>query len=222
MRHNHTNRTIIIGDVHGCLDELIALITKVNYRPENDSIYFLGDVINRGPFSKETYLRIKELGAISLLGNHERHILTCLASNQRSDVVETMEKEFGKAFQSFVDDIAKWPTFIETDDFILVHAGLVPGEHPSESDDWMLTSIRTWDGKGCDLNNPNNPPWFDFYFGSKLIVFAHWAALEGVVRSNVIGLDSGCVYGKSLSAFLLQEQTIVSVPAMQVYHTITE
>ncbi len=222
MQLNNGNRTIIIGDVHGCLDELNALITKVNYRPENDSLYFLGDVINRGPFSKKTYLRIKELNAVSLLGNHEQHLLNSIASNESNDLVVRMRQEFGSSFREFTDEIANWPLFIETEDFILVHAGLVPGKHPSESEDWMLTSIRTWDGTGNDLNNPNHPPWFDFYKSNKLVVFAHWAALGGIVRDNVIGLDSGCVYGNSLSALLLPKKKIVTVAANQVYHPIKE
>ncbi|MCG8335402.1 MAG: metallophosphoesterase [Proteobacteria bacterium] len=222
MQLNNGNRTIIIGDVHGCLDELNALITKVNYRPENDSLYFLGDVINRGPFSKKTYLRIKELNAVSLLGNHEQYLLNSIASNESNDLVVRMRQEFGSSFREFTDEIANWPLFIETEDFILVHAGLVPGKHPSESEDWMLTSIRTWDGTGTDLNNPNHPPWFEFYKSNKLVVFAHWAALGGIVRDNVIGLDSGCVYGNSLSALLLPKKKIVTVAANQVYHPIKE
>lgn len=220
MQLTNGNRTIIIGDVHGCLDELNALIMKVNYRPENDSLYFLGDIINRGPFSKNTYLRVKELNAVSLLGNHELHVVSCLASDESSDLVTRMKQEFGNSFREFADDIAKWPAFVETEDFILVHAGLVPGKQPAESEDWMLTSIRTWDGAGKDLNNPHHPPWFDFYKDPKLVVFAHWAALGGVVRENVIGLDTGCVYGRHLSALLLPAKKIVTVSARRVYHAI--
>ena len=220
MQLNNGNRTIIIGDVHGCLDELNALIMKVNYRPENDSLYFLGDIINRGPFSKKTYFRVKELNAVSLLGNHELHLLNKIKSKESSGLLARMKQEFSRSFQKFAEDIARWPVFVETEDFILVHAGLVPGKHPSESEDWMLTSIRTWDGEGSDLNNPNHPPWFDLYKSTKLVVFAHWAALGRVVRDNVIGLDTGCVYGKRLSALLLPEKKIVSVPARRVYHAI--
>ncbi len=220
MQLNKGNRIIIVGDVHGCLDELNALLTKVNYRPENDILYFLGDIINRGPFSKKTYFRIKELNAVSLLGNHELYLLNKIKSKENCSLLERMKQEFGSSFRKFAEDIARWPVFVETVDFILVHAGLVPGKHPAESDEEMLTSIRTWDGKGNELNDPNHPPWFDFYTSTKLVVFAHWAALGGVVRENVIGLDTGCVYGKHLSALLLPEKKIVSVPARRVYHAL--
>ncbi len=68
-------RVIVIGDVHGCLDELEQLLEKLEYCPENDILYFLGDIINRGPYSKEVFYKIKSLNAVSVLGNHEYHAL---------------------------------------------------------------------------------------------------------------------------------------------------
>ena len=61
------------------------------------------------------------------------------------------------------------------------------------------------------------PPWFDFYTDDKLVVFGHWAAQEGVVRENAIGLDTGCVYGKKLTALVLPERELVSVKARKQY-----
>lgn len=214
------DRTIIIGDVHGCLAELEALITEVNYQPGKDRLFFVGDIINRGPHSYETFFRMIDLKGRSVLGNHEWSLLERHASGRFSERYLQLKGVFGSQFLFLLDEIARWPLYIETDDFILVHGGLVPGKAPEDSDPRILTNIRTWDGKGDDLTNPANPPWFDLYDGEKLVVFGHWAALEGVVRGNVIGLDTGCVYGKKLSALILPGREIVSVPAQQAYVTI--
>ncbi|MBU2510418.1 metallophosphoesterase [bacterium] len=220
MKDSQSKRTVIIGDVHGCLEELDLLLAKVNYRPEKDSLYFLGDIINRGPYSKETYHRYKELQAVSILGNHEWHILTDMKNHGISKYCQRLRAEFGVAFDDFLNDIEQWPLFIENDEFILVHGGLAPGKSPKVTDPKILTAIRTWDGKGDILDHPKNTPWFELYTDSKLVVFGHWAALEGVVRQNSIGLDTGCVYGKKLTALILPERTLVSVQAKKTYHPI--
>jgi calcineurin-like phosphoesterase family protein len=216
------SRTIIIGDVHGCLDELETLLDKVNFKPGKDSLTFLGDIINRGPYSKETFIRLLELKANAVLGNHEWHVLNSLKSGQQGWQFRKLKSEFGSSFQRFMEEIACWPVFIETDDTILVHGGLVPGEHPALSNPRILTSIRTWDGHGKNLNDPSNPPWFDLYSGDKLVVFGHWAALEGIIKTNLIGIDTGCVYGKKLTALILPTRELVSVPAGKEYFPVGE
>ncbi len=220
MKYSQSGRTIIIGDVHGCLEELDDLIIKVNYQPQRDSLYFLGDIINRGPYSKETYNRYKDLKAISILGNHEWYVIRNVRDNRITKNVGRLQTEFGAAFSGFLNDIEQWPLFVENDEFILVHGGLAPGKSLKETAPHILTSLRTWDGKGENLKNPENTPWFELYTGSKLVVFGHWAALEGVIRYNAIGLDTGCVYGKKLTALILPERTLVSVQAKKTYHPI--
>ena len=101
----------------------------------------------------------------------------------------------------------------------MVHGGIVPGVALEDSDPYQITSIRTWDGVGSKLSNPDNPPWFDFYHEKKPVIFGHWAALGGIKRHNVIGIDTGCVYGKKLTALILPEAELVSVNAEKVYFT---
>ena len=213
-------RTIIIGDLHGCLDELDELIQQVQYKPGTDSLYFLGDIINRGPHSKEAFQRVIDLDAISIIGNHEWHILEAVRQKRSDFRLEKLQQEFGSDFKTYLNEIRNWPLFIEKDDFILVHGGLIPGRRLEESEPHILVSIRTWDGVGKDLNNSQDPPWFEHYHQEKLVVFGHWAKLEGVVRKNVIGLDTGCVYGKKLTALILPERRLVSVAARKNYYTI--
>ncbi|MDH5561089.1 MAG: metallophosphoesterase [Deltaproteobacteria bacterium] len=212
------NRSIIIGDVHGCIIELEDLLAKIAFNQKKDVLYFTGDIINRGWYSKEVYHKVKQLEATVILGNHELRLI-----NEDRGILKPKERtlklreEFGEGFKSFMEDIKTWPLFVDSEDFTLVHGGIIPGVALKDSDPGMMTRIRTWDGTGKDIANPSNPPWFDFYHKEKLAVFGHWAALQGIVRDNVIGLDTGCVYGKKLSALILPQREIVSTPAREVY-----
>ena len=132
-----------------------------------------------------------------------------------------LREEFGKKrFPLFLDDVRTWPLWIEHDEFLAVHGGVRPDRALEETSVEELVNMRTWDGTGENLQSMQNPPWFEFYKGRKLIVFGHWAALGGVVRKNVIGLDTGCVYGGTLTAVELPERKIVSVRAKRAYRTV--
>lgn len=211
-------RTILVGDVHGCADELALLAQKVGYRPGQDEMILVGDLINRGPDSLGAWRLFKELRARSVLGNHELHLIRDAAGIEvKKRWIEGFKERFGGQFASYLEDIRSWPAYLEREDLLVVHAGLWPGRRPQDTDPGVLTSIRTWDGTGADLQSEANPPWFDFYSGDKLVVFGHWAKLGGVVRPNLVGLDTGCVYGKKLTALVLPEKELVSVEALAVH-----
>lgn len=218
-RRSDGQRTLIISDVHGCYKELELLLKEVGADPKYDRILFIGDLINKGPSSRGVWEIFKRLDAISLIGNHELSALE-LAEGKRhshSKYFDTLQKDFGRYFGDFIHDLHQWPLWWEDKDLVLVHAGLVPGLHPNDTEAWPLVTIRTWDGEGDDLKNPDNPPWFDFYKGEELVVFGHWAALGGHRSDKVIGIDTGCVYGGSLSCLILPERRLVQVKALETY-----
>lgn len=210
-------RTLIVGDVHGCLDELKELLVKLQYEA-SDRLIFVGDLIHKGPYSKEVLEFVVQLNAECIVGNHElRFIKSC--RKPESDNPETLR--FKSQLGVDLDKWLKWmealPAFIDDDEFLLVHAGVVPHQAPQNSSVKDLANIRTWDGVGNNLQVESNPPWFEFYKQSKLVVFGHWAKLGLLERENAIGLDSGCVYGKQLSALILPERKIVQVNAKKSY-----
>ena len=211
-------RTIIIGDVHGCARELEKLVHRLDIDPHRDRVIFIGDLINKGPDSRGAFDVYKQLRAQCLMGNHEFALLKHVDGEWNwSRNALRLQKEFGRHFDELIDTIRTWPGYIETEGLLAVHAGVRPDLPVSETPMADLVNIRTWDGVGTDLQNPHNPPWFEFYQDPRLVVFGHWASLEGVRRDNVIGLDTGCVYGKTLSALVLPEQEIVSVNAKMAY-----
>lgn len=217
-----SRRTLIIGDVHGCDKELARLLKEVQADPASDRILFIGDLINKGPSSRGVWELFRQMNGQAILGNHELSLLELVAGkfHKHSKYFEILQKDFGPHFTEFVQDISNWPLWFEDHELLLVHAGLVPGLHPDQTDPWALTTIRTWDGEGSDLKNPKNPPWFDFYAGNDLVVFGHWAALGGLERPRIIGLDTGCVYGGKLTCLILPERKLVSVPAKKAYASI--
>ncbi len=217
-----SKRTIIIGDVHGCHKELSRLLKEVQADPKEDRILFIGDLINKGPSSRGVWDLFREMHGQAILGNHELSLLELVQGkfHKHGKYFEQLQKDFGRYFTDFVQDVSNWPLWFEDHELMLVHAGLVPGLHPDQTDPWVLTTIRTWDGEGADLKNSNNPPWFDFYAGNDLVVFGHWAALGGLDRPRLVGLDTGCVYGGRLSCLILPERKLVSVPAKKAYAAI--
>ena len=211
-------RTLVVGDVHGCIEELDALLAKAGFREGKERLIFIGDLVGKGPAPCAVYQRYRRLGAEAILGNHEWQMLEWLGCGGESKKsMRALRDAFGAGFDDFVDEVRTWPLWIETDDFLAVHGGLLPGRSPAESNPADLVNIRTWDGRGEDLQDPGNPPWFDLYPGPKVVVFGHWALLGGVVRENVIGLDTGCVYGGRLSLVIFPGREILSVPARRTY-----
>ena len=82
----------------------------------------------------------------------------------------------------------------------------------------IVTIIRTWDGTGKNLNNPaENPPWFECVTPAKTVIFGHWAVRGLVDLPRFKGLDTGCVYGRELSAWCPEEKKFHHVPARMEY-----
>ena len=216
-------RTIIIGDIHGCLDEFEELLERVCFKREHDRLILVGDLINKGPNSLGVLKKAHELHCQVILGNHEDNFIRSVRnpSSNSSQSFEKLKREMAQEFEFWFEWMEGLPTFIEDETFLVVHAGLRPNYHPKETDKRILTRIRTWDGLGENLFSEDDPPWFDLYHGDKLVIFGHWASLGPMVRPTVICLDSGCVYGRQLTALILPERDIVQVDAKKVYEKIT-
>ena len=213
-----TPRTLIIGDVHGCLRELEELLAKAKYQQGRDQLIFVGDLVNKGPYSLGVLKKVQELRAKVVLGNNEQSFLQYVADGSfEAPGFQQLKEEMGEQLSYWVDWIKQWPFYLEFPDFMVVHAGLVPGRHPSCTSSRILTTIRTWDGLGENLNHLEHPPWFELYTDKKLVLFGHWAKKNLVIRHNAIGLDTGCVYGRSLTAVILPSRKIVQVSAHQMY-----
>lgn len=209
-------KTIIIGDVHGCLRELQDLLVKADYEAGLDRLIFVGDIINKGPDTLGVLNLVKNLNAEMVLGNHECALISRMIHqriNPRSSI-ERLVTEMGEQNAlHWAQWLQQFPYYIEEDDFIVIHAGLQPSVELAEQNTRVMTTIRTWDGVGHDLNDSSHPPWWKLYTGKKIVVYGHWAMQGLKVEANSIGLDTGCVYGQQLTAVVMPEKKIVQVQA---------
>lgn len=212
------SRTLIVGDVHGCFDELMELLKKVSYDAQNDRLIFVGDLINKGPKSLDVMRWVKKSHAEVLLGNHELGFINYLKNpDPKYSSFVKLEKEMGSEVAEWAAWITSFPLYIEEENFIVVHGGIVPNLSLHRSPPHLLTRIRTWDGKGEDLYNNDDPPWYDFYKDEKLVVYGHWAGKGLNIRDNTIGIDTGCCWGKKLSLLHLETREIIQVQAKEAY-----
>ena len=217
---NLSKKIFIIGDVHGCFKEFLALLNKADYRSETHRLILVGDIINRGPFSLEMLKWVKTNGVEMVRGNHEQAFIRGVrGSGLLSPILQKLKKDMEKDLNQWLEWLESLPFYIEDKNFLVVHAGLVPEEHPKHSDPHLLMNIRTWDSQGKDIKNEFHPPWYSFYKDKKPVIYGHWANQGLNVRKNTIGLDTGCVYGYKLSGVLLPEKKILQVPALKNYYS---
>lgn len=204
-------RTLYIGDVHGCADELNRIIDSFGFVRGTDTLYQTGDIINKGPDMIGAMKTIQDLGILTVRGNHEEHLIRMMETPQ-SDWTEKQRKRFSKLSLeewNYIHDIVKdWPLWRDTPHGLLVHAGLEPGKTRLEDmDRKVILSIRYW----------NDKPWFEQISWPKRVIFGHWAKMGFVNLPGFLGLDSGCVYGKKLTAWCPEEDKFYVVPAAREY-----
>ena len=118
-----------IGDVQGCYDELLRLLDAIAFNEHSDQLWFVGDLVNRGPKSLETLRFIKSLGdsAIAVLGNHDMHLLAAACSVPSSNTKIALKEVLAAPDR---DELIHWlrhrPLFHHNDQFCMVHAGIPP------------------------------------------------------------------------------------------------
>ena len=218
-------RRLFIGDLHGCADELADLLDQFGFSPGSDVLYSVGDVVGKGPKPLQALKLLKELGAHSVLGNHDAFCLAAAATpkSERSEPQNLYLASLGndEERKTWLAEMASWPYYIETPDIVVVHAGLEPGvSELSQMQCKVLYTIRTWDGKGVDLKNESNPPWFECVSTGKIVVFGHWAKRGLIDLPHFKGLDTGCVYGRKLTGWCPEENRFYQVSARRAYATI--
>jgi bis(5'-nucleosyl)-tetraphosphatase (symmetrical) len=232
------SRRIFIGDIQGCLEELERLLALLNFDPAGDSLEPVGDLVNRGPDSLGVLRLLKSMNAGGVLGNHDLHLLATSrgARKQRrgdtlSAILEAPDREDLLVWLRAKPFVKTWPGLI------LVHAGLHPAwtdplaafEHlepeTSHPNIEFATRVRWCTPEGVRPDPDDDPPkapgyrpWHEQGPGrDETIVFGHWARPGLVKRNGLRGLDTGCVWGGRLTAWIAEEDSFVSVPATRAY-----
>jgi diadenosine tetraphosphatase ApaH/serine/threonine PP2A family protein phosphatase len=211
-------RTIVIGDIHGCYDELIALLHKVDLRAD-DRLVAVGDLTVKGPKSREVLdLFTEDVRFSSVIGNHDLALVkhwrgegSTLKPSQ-----EAAWKELEQGGEHYFQYLSALPFKADLGSHIVVHAGLRPGVPLEEQSQEDLTELRTL---GPDRTLRQGLPWYEVYSDSKIALFGHWPALEPRRGRSAIGLDTGCVYGNRLTSYIIETGEFISVAAEKAYST---
>lgn len=210
------SRTIVVGDIHGCYDELGLLLEKTGLHAQ-DRVIAVGDLVTKGPKSREVLELFRtDDRFLSVLGNHDRALLRywrgegTLLKNSQARTAADLENDS----EVYCEFLGSLPLMIDLGEHIVVHAGIRPGIpfHEQSADD--LTELRTL---GKDRTSRKGDPWFESYHSSKTVLFGHWPSPKPIRAAKAIGLDTGCVYGNRLTAYIIDTDQFVSVAALQAY-----
>ena len=213
-------RTLVIGDIHGCIDELRELVDLAALA-SGDRIISLGDFVDRGPDSPAvlTFLKNTE-GASSLKGNHERkHVLVSRsivkpALSQRLARAQFDEAGYALALEYF----EALPISIELPEAIMVHGFWQAGLTLPEQDPLVLQGTMTGQ---CRLLQSLKSPWYEAYDGPKPLLVGHSDYLGTgdplIVKDRVFCLDTGCCRGGRLTGLILPEFRVLSVQSRRDY-----
>jgi diadenosine tetraphosphatase ApaH/serine/threonine PP2A family protein phosphatase len=216
-------RTLVIGDLHGCLEELHALLEAVAFRPGEDTLVSVGDLVNKGPDSVGVVRLVRSLGGRAVLGNHDDLVLRCVAA-RRDGADDAFSDSVRRVAKRLADDDVAWleslplTLALEGQHALVVHAGLVPGVPVSSQSREHVITMRSLRSDGSPTKRiEDGVPWASLWPGPELVLFGH-DAVRGLQRwPYAIGLDTGCVYGGRLTGMIFPERRLVSVPARRVW-----
>lgn len=233
----------IIGDVHGCFDELIELMTQLGYAverndgnfavipPEGRKIVFVGDLVDRGPSTPDVLrlaMSMVSAGqAFCVPGNHDVKLVKALKGRDvqlTHGLAESMHQlreqpdEFRASAAKFLDGLISHYVF-DDGKLVVAHAGLKESMHGRGSGkvrDFALYGETT--GETDEFGLPVRYNWSLDYRGKALVVYGHTPVPEPLWLNNTVNIDTGCVFGGRLTALRYPEREIVSVPARAVYY----
>lgn len=231
----------VVGDVHGCIDELIELFHQLGYQkkadifvhPNNHIPIFVGDITDRGPNSlavvKLVYLMVVEHQVAHYVpGNHCNKLYRYFLGNNvqvryglETTVGEYLalnQRERKKVRHQFMTLYQEAPLYLDLQDTVIAHAGIKEaylGRTDKKIRSFVLYGdvLGTFDADG----RPIRGDWAQDYHGAPLIVYGHTPVMEPRMVNNTINIDTGCVFGNKLTAYRLPEKETVSVRSRQPF-----
>ncbi len=237
----------IIGDVHGCFDELAILLKRLGYRletrahdigetgfavthPQGRKAVFVGDLVDRGPTIAKVLNLVMSMTAdgtaFCVAGNHEAKLVRKLQgrkvqiSHGLAESLAQLEREspeFQQRAAAFLDGLISHYVF-DDGNLVVAHAGL-KAEYQGRA------SARVRDfclygettGETDEFGLPVRADWAAGYRGQAMVVYGHTPVVEPAWLNRTINIDTGCVFGGRLTALRYPEKELVSVLAAQVY-----
>ena len=249
-----TNRTNehgpfdIIGDIHGCFDELVQLLKELGYEistqsdgetivepPQGRKAIFVGDFVDRGPKVAEVLRLVmgmqKTGAAICVPGNHDVKLVRALRGknvNPTHGLAESLSqlKKTSTAFKTqvaeFLDGLVSH-CVLDNGRLVVAHAGMkaeLQGRASGRVREFALYGETT--GETDTFGLPIRSNWADEYRGDAMVVYGHTPVAESQWVNRTINIDTGCVFGGKLTALRYPEKELVSVPAHRTYYEPTK
>jgi protein phosphatase len=231
----------VIGDVHGCYDELAELLGRLGYtvdadggsarHPERRTAVFVGDLVDRGPATPAVLRLVMGMTAegsgLSVTGNHEAKLLRALRGRNVTvshGLAESLAQlaaeppEFTQRVAEFLDRLLGHLVF-DDGKLVVAHAGLPEAMHGRAS-----AAVRAFalygdtTGETDSYGLPVRYPWAEDYRGRAMVVYGHTPVPEPAWVNGTICLDTGCVFGGKLTALRYPERELVSVQARTVHY----
>ena len=215
------NRIIIYGDIHGCLTQFKKLRNELNIS-DNDREISVGDIVDRGEFSNETIRYIRDNSIELVMGNHEykyvrykKHEDECSITGRKNPI--NFDDEKLNIYRNLSNEdilfLQNLPFFIKIDNLIILHAGVtnkINLENATKKELESITRIRdlTSDEKILALGQKpyGSAHWSEFYDGNQgVIVYGHEVFNKVKINRYSFGIDTGCVYGKKLTALVIYD-----------------
>ncbi len=205
-------RIIVIGDIHGCFDELQELLRQIDLQI-NDRIIALGDIIDKGNKSKEVYgfLRNRPNTQV-IIGNHERkHINQFFSYSQ-----EIVKVQFGEEYPAFLAWLQTLDYYVELPQAYIIHAGMTHDTPINDQKDEVLCGSTAGE-RFLEKKYGEGTYWTDYYTNEKPAIYGHHVVGENPhIKNNTIGIDTGACHGDYLTAIVFDEQvenlTIRAIP----------
>lgn len=234
----------VVGDVHGCREELESLLSALGYELRRDAdgravgarhrsrrVIFVGDLVDRGPDTvgvlRLAMGMVADGDALCVPGNHEDKLLRALRGNKvrRSHglaeslaQLDAEPEEFRESVRAFLDGLVSHYV-LDGGALVVSHAGLVERYHGRTSRRvraFCLYGQTT--GETDEFGLPVRYPWADEYRGRATVLYGHTPIPEPRWVNNTLCLDTGCVFGGRLTALRFPERELVSVPATAVHY----
>ena len=238
----------IIGDVHGCFDELTLLLERLGYRlesladasgetqfsvthPQGRKAVFVGDLVDRGPGVADVLRLVMSMTAdgtaLCVAGNHESKLVRKLlgrnvqVSHGMAETLAQLEMEspeFRQQATEFMDGLISHYV-LDDGNLVVAHAGI-----KSEYQGRASARVRDFclygetTGEKDEFGLPIRADWAAEYRGKATVVYGHTAVVEPAWVNRTINIDTGCVFGGKLTALRYPERELVSVPAARVYY----
>ncbi len=213
---NPSGGTLVVGDLHGCAEELERLLKRASFRHGRDRLVMVGDLFVKGPAPVETARMLQDLGALTVLGNHDAILL-----KRRGGLTGQDEHaQCARLLEEGSPWVWKWleeaPLALRLPGGWVVHGGIDPRMGVSRTSRSDFLNLRRLE------DTPGRPFWWEKWQGPERVVFGHDArrglVWQGSEKQPVaVGLDTGCVYGGRLTGLWWEERHLVSVGATRMW-----